>query len=161
MDPADLNWDQLSWSEAQHAIVEFLHENGFMSFHEMPIYGGRADGFVIKKEESRVTKMIIEVKHYKRISDSTVINAVNQGLSYLKSILRSDESSREKSNKEYRYILLVVFSNDYPVKRINPNSFNLEYPYPVEVIYCSARNLKEILQKHGIIQNQTNLDDYF
>ncbi len=161
VNPSDLDWNSLTWSEAQHAIVEFLHTNGFMSFHERPIYKGRADGLVIKKTEATVTKMIVEVKHYNKVTDQVVVKAVNQGLMYLQTIIQEDRIVRSKSSKDYRYVLLVVFSKDYPVKQLSFKSLIDQSPSPLEIIYCSARNLEEILQKHDLIERQTGIDDFY
>lgn len=132
-----------------------------MSFHERPVVGGRADGYVIKKSEESITKMIVEVKHYKKITDTTVRNAIKQGLNYLETIIQEDKKFRDRSSKDFRYVLLVVFSKDYPVKLMNVEMLGNSTSYPIEIIYCSVKNLRETLQKHRLIDIQMGLEDFF
>ncbi len=152
-----IDWNNLSWNEAQRIVVEFLHSHGYMSFHESQNKEGRADGYAIRKTEKEIIKVIVEVKHYKKITDITVKRAIAQGLKYMDTVISKDNKSRKRLVKPIRYVVVVVFTKDYPVKNIKP----IETREKVEVIYCSGKSLEKKLKEYKLIDNQKRLDEFF
>ena len=162
------DWTKLSWQDAQETVVKMLQEYGFMVFNEKQVYNGRADGVVIKRHSSKILIGIIEVKHYKKVSNSVREKAMFQSLKYLRSVF--DDMSRRYPQRMQHYFLATVFTNDYPTSgnTLFVKKFMDQIPQfikdraEITVLSSTPDQFLSVLKKKGIIEaKQQNLDEFF
>ena len=162
------DWLKLNWNQAQRAVVELFHENGYTSYHELSLTNGRADGFVIKKKPDEIIFGIIEVKHYNNVTKNLQYKSVKQALKYLNAV--HDKVSSKYTKIPVRFFIAVIFSKDYPSSGISVNleAYKTHVPKPIAekknltIIVSSAGKLLRVLKHlHLLEAPQTELNHYF
>ncbi len=162
------DWARMGWQSAQEAVVKLLQDHGYMVFNEKRVYNGRVDGVVIRKTPGVVYIGIIEVKHYKKVSNSVREKAMFQSLKYLRSVF--DDMSRRYPAREQHYFLATVFTNDYPTSgnSLFVSKFMDHVPEfikqraAISILSCTPDQLVRSLRERNLIQShQQNLDEFF
>lgn len=164
-------WAGLDWKEAQLEVANLLNNNSFMVFEEKRLESHkRVDILAIQNTDQSITFGILEVKCYKKITPQIQHNAMIQACRYLKNIFPSLENNNRWGNKERKYFVATVFTNDYP-GIYGTHHLSEYYTYlPKKLI--SQNNIKLIsstpdsliakLQNNGMsVGTQTSVDEFF
>lgn len=162
-------WANLEWKEAQVMVGNLLNNSGFMKFEEKRIgLTKRADVLVIKNNPIDVVFGIIEVKCYKKVNPSLVNKSIIQACKYVKILYPLVINNNRWGNKEKKFFVAVVFTNDYPVslgKIIVNNYLNylpkeLKEGIPI-IISTPGQLLKKLAYEKLLPDYESKLDDFF
>jgi hypothetical protein len=159
-----LYWQNLDWKSAQDQVISLLHQRGYMSLYETTVLNGRIDGLVIRKSINEVDIGIVEVKHYRNVTKSMLLESIQQGLKYLEGNYLSFLKRFAGRNKTPRFFVAIVFTKDCPITNINEqitNSIDLLpdklRSYPIELFYSSILDFLTKMRTKGLINGDQNV----
>ncbi len=157
VDLTKVDWYAIDWQTAQQTVVEFFHQNGFMSFHERRSPKGRLDGLVVKSFDDKAVFGVVEVKHYQKVSPALVKSALRQAYNYALALKKRHATMGGNIKAVRNYFVAVVFTKDFPVTQ-----FSLNFPQSEDilVLYTSPLKLEHVLKKCGLIDDQQGLEVY-
>ena len=107
-------WAGLDWKQAQGQLLALLSEYQFMRFEEVRLSKSkRADLVVMRNSGSEIIYGVIEVKSYRKISNSIKVKAIGQVCTYLNLLYQQTWDSQKYGKKPKKYFAAVVFTHDY------------------------------------------------
>lgn len=165
--PSKNEWIAMDWQTAQMTVVNLLHYRGYMAFYEKTHKKGRSDGVVIRKTRNEILVGIIEVKHYKRTTKRTYINAIKQGCNYLPGVYEQIKHQYANDARRIRIFVAAVFTYDYPATNINTSVQAFKNVIPiylqdkVDLILCSGLHFIDKMYRYNFLEStEKDLSEY-
>lgn len=163
------NWAGLDWKQAQAQLLALLSDYQFMRFEEVRLSKSkRADLVVVRNSGSEIIYGVIEVKSYRKISNSVKVKALDQVCRYLNLLYQQTWNSQKYGKLPKKYFAAVVFTHDYPssfqseVTGQHISVLDQKLAELSEVFVCTPENLvSSLLNKNMVGLKQQSLDDYY